>query len=236
MTNLARFTGPLSDLDTPVFYRELENLATGADGLTTLVVDVGSSVTVGDARGGRAVILSGDTDNDEAALRSTNELWLPLSGKPILGQALVQYAEAATNAANVFFGFASAAGADLLVDNGGGVRTSGSIFGIYKVDGGTVWRAHSRNGATSTDSVSTTTAGGSAAQKLQVVVGDFDGVNCQAVFKVDDVYLKDANGQVIRHFSPLASATEMNLVAYVKQGTAAGETLNVEYLYAHQLR
>lgn len=233
---LARFTGPLWDLDTPYFFRDFENLATGTDGLTTLAADVASSVAAGDARAGVAVVTTGATDNNEAMVRSTNELWLFRADTPAYARGYLQFTEANTDDANVFFGFASAAGADLLADNGAGPRTSGCIAGIYKVDGGTVWRCHSRNGTSSTDSVSTRTAGGAAYQCLEVELAEGDGTNMSVTYRVDGDLLKDSNGLVIRHLVPISGATEMHLAAYAKAGGATSEVLNVDYIYAHQRR
>ena len=44
-------------------------------------------------------------------------------------------------------------------------RASGTVFAIYKVDGGTTWLVESRNGSTVTRNTSSTTAGGSARKR-----------------------------------------------------------------------
>lgn len=235
---LARFTAPLWDLDTFYFFRDFENFTTATDGLTSQT-DLGppaSTVAAGDGAGGVVVLTTGALDNNEAAIRSTNELWLAANDKPLYARAALQYTEAAVNAANVFFGFASAAGADLLLDNGGGPRASGSIIGIYKVDGGTVWRAQSRNGTTVQDSISTTTAGGVAYQTLEVEVADYDGVTASVTYRVDGQLLKDSQGTIIRHTFPYVGATEMNLVAYAKAGTAVSQAVNVDFVYGSARR
>lgn len=234
--NLARFTQPLRDLDTMQFFRDMENFATGTDGLTSLAADAGATVAAGSTRTGVAILTTGAVNNNEAGLWSTNALFTALAGKPMYARGSLQYAEAATNAANVFFGFASSPGANLLVDDGAGPRTTGTICGIYKVDGGTVWRCVTRNGSTVTDTISTTTAGGTPAQVLEVMLGDWDGVNMQVSFKVDGVYLKDSSGNKITHQLPISGATIAGIAAYVKDGSGTGEVLNVDYLYAHQLR
>jgi hypothetical protein len=233
---LDRFTAPLWDLACPYYFNDFNNLATGADGLTTLVADAGTSVAAGDARAGIAVITTGATDNNEAMVRTTNELWIFRTDTPSLGRTSLQFTEAATDDANVFFGFASAAGANLLVDDGAGVRTSGCIACLYKVDGGTVWRCHSRNGATANDTASTTTAGGAAYQDLEVEFHEGDGTNVTVVYRVNGSLLKDSNGFPIRHQVPIASATEMHLAVYAKAGGANSEVVNVDFIYGHQRR
>lgn len=201
----------------------------------------GGTATVGDEVGGVLTLLSSaatDTDNDENWLTTINEVFLCGAGRAIEGKALIQYTEAATNAANVFFGFASAMGAaDFLVNDGGGPRTTGNVIGIYKVDGGTVWRCVTRWGSTTSvlDTVSTTTAGGASYATLEVSIADGGSAGTSVVtFKVDGQTLKDSSGNDIIHYFPNASATEMNFGAYVKQGTAAAQSIKIDKWFASQ--
>lgn len=200
----------------------------------------GGTAAVGDAVGGILTLLSSaasDTDNDENWLATINELFTCGAGKAIEGAALLKFTEAATSAGNVFFGFASAIGANLLVDDGAGPRTSGNIIGIYKVDGGTVWRCVTRWGNTTSvlDSVSTTTAGSSAYQTLQVSIADGGSAGTSVVtFQVNGQTLKDSNGSDITHYFPNASATEMQFGAYVKQGSATAESVLIDKWFASQ--
>ena len=236
MPKLARFTAPLWDFDTPFYANDFLNYTTATDGVTSLAADAGSSVAAGDARAGVLVITTGATDNNEAGVKTTNENYLFLADTDTYGAAYIQYAEAATDDANVFVGFISAFAANNLVDDGAGPRTTGSIAGIYKVDGGTVWRCITRNGSASTDSVSTTTAGGAAYQKLEIECHEMDGVNMSVTFRVDGKLLKDSSGLVIKHLVAIASATEMNFGVYAKAGGANSEVVNVDWIYAHQRR
>jgi hypothetical protein len=214
-------------------YDQLDNL------WVDTITDSGT-VSIGDAVGGIVALVPSDgtvADNDEAYLATPNEVFKLAAGKPIYAEALVQFTEAATNAANVAFGLADAPGANLLVDNGGGLRASGSVVAIYKIDGGTVWRCVTRNNGVVTDSVSTKTAGGSSYQTLSIEVVDRDPSNCTVVFKVDKQYLLDSTtGLVIRHTIALASATEMAGFLAVKNGGANLETLNCDYISFAQTR
>ena len=47
--------------------------------------------------------------------------------------------------------------ANLIVDDGAGLRASGTVIALYKVDGETVWRFVTRNGTDATVTQSTTT-------------------------------------------------------------------------------
>lgn len=236
MPYLNRFTAPLTDYDTFHVVNDFAVFATGTLGWTSLAADVGATVAAGSTRSGVVVLTTGGTDNNEAAVYTTNAPWLAIANKPIYGRFTAQYSEANTSAANVLLGFASSPGANLLVDDGGGVRTSGSIIAVYKIDGGTVWRCHTRNGSSSTDTVSTTTAGGSAYSQIEIEARDYDGVNMQVEFRVDGVVLKDTNGLPIRHYMPISGAAQMSAIGYIKAGSGTSEVLNVDHIYAAQLR
>lgn len=208
--------------------------AIGVDTIT----DVGT-VTIGDAVGGILALVPSDAtvvDNDEAYFATPNEVFKFAAGKPLFAVAYLQFSEAATNAANVAFGVANAVAADLLVDNGAGLRVTGSYAALVKVDGETVWRCISRNGSTLNSTTSATTAGGSAYQHLEIEVVDRDSLNCTVVFKVDRHYCRDTNGVIIKHTLPLASATEMQMFVGVKNGSASLETLNVDWWSCSQTR
>lgn len=234
--NLNRFTSPLWDLDTVHIHDDFFWYVT-AHQWTSLAADTTPTLTVGDAVNGVLALFTDTTDNNEVAVRSTAELFKVGTNRRIYGRFKIQYAENDTNKANVFAGFGSAIGANFLVDNGAGPRVTGDILGIYKVDGATVWRAVSQVNGTATTTASTKTAGGSAAQVLEVETGDWDGTSMQVSFRVDGEYLKDSNGNTIRHTVAIASATEMHVGVYAKTGGGAGgETVNVDYIIAQQTR
>jgi hypothetical protein len=234
--NLARYPAFLEGVDTVQISDDFFWYVT-AHQWTSLAADVTPTLTVGDAVNGVLALFTDTTDNNEVAVRSTAELFKFGTGRSIYGRCKLQYSENDTNKANVMFGFQNAIAANSMVDNGAGVRTTGSNAVIYKVDGGTVWRCQTMCNNASTDTVSTTTAGGTDAQVLEIFGNDWDGVSMQFTFKVDGNYLKDSNGNVIRHTVAIASATEMHLGVYVKTGGGAGgETVNVDHICATQTR
>lgn len=218
------------------FYSEalasLTYITSTADGGTCLVAD---------AVGGKILLVSSaatDTDNDENWLTTINEVFLAGDGKDLEAKAIVQFAEAATSAANVFFGFGSAMGAaNFLIDDGGGVRVTGNAIGIYKIDGGTVWRCVTRWGSTTSvlDSVSTTTAGSASYQTLAVSIKDGGAAGTSTVgFYVNGDLLKDSSGNPIIHYFANSGATEMQFGAFIKQGSATPETLTIDKWFASQ--
>lgn len=233
---------PDAFLDRESFYRfdDFYNLITLQDGWTTLVADTTPTAAVIDGLGGILQLFTDTTDNNEVMVRTTWELFKPAANKHTWGAARIQYSENDTNKANVFVGFQSAMAANVIGDNGGVVRASGSAFGIYKLDGGTVWRAHARNGSdaaptagTAQDSISLTTAGGSSYQELEIYISPFSSTQCMVKYKVDDQFLKDSSvtgTPDICHYINYASNTEMNFGIYVKTGGGSGgETLLADW-------
>lgn len=208
--------------------------------LYTITATDSGTATVGDTVGGVITLAPSDgtvADNDEIYLFTINELFLCGSGKAIEAAALVQFTEANTDDANVFFGFASAPAANLIVDDGAGMRTSGNVIGLYKVDGGTVWRCVTRWGSTTsvTDTASTTTAGGAAYQMLKVSVADGGAAGTSTVtFSVNGEQLKDSNNNPIVHYFVNSGATEMAFGIGAKNGGANNEAVKIDKWFASQ--
>jgi len=212
-----------------------------ADWVTTLT-DSGTA-SVGDAVGGVIALVPSDgtvADNDEAYIESANEVFKFAADKPLLFEARVQYAEAATNAANILVGLLDAVGANSLQDNGGGPPSSYSGALFFKVDGGTRWQVETSNSTTQTtdDLVSTNvnnlskktqTAGGSAYQTLRIEYMPYSSTNAYVSFFIDGVLC-------CQHDYIFTSATEMQIGIGVKNGGANNETLNVDYVVCTQER
>lgn len=205
---------------------------------TALAADAGTSVAVGaSAVGGTVVLTTGATDNNEAAVATTNSPFKMADDKPLLFESRIQYAEANTDDANVFAGFASGLNsADMLVDNGAGPKTSYSGAGLCKVDGETVWRCVSSKGTSQTSTQSTKGAGGATPQTLRVEVQPVDAATAEVTFYVDDDPLKDATGNVIKHSVAYSGAAAMQAGVCVKAGGANSEIVNVDYVAVYQLR
>src|SRR3990167_3880390 len=89
-----------------------------ADMWTDTSADTNSTVAVNDGVKGICTITTGAVDNDEAYLLTTKELFKFANNKPLVFEALVQYAEANTDDANVAIGLSDAVGADQIVDDG----------------------------------------------------------------------------------------------------------------------
>lgn len=120
-------------------------------------------------------------------------------------------------------GLMDAVGADSLLDDGGGPKASYSGAVFVKVDGTTVWRTETSNGSTQTTTTSEVTAGGSTYQLLEIVVRSVTSTTVDIEFWIDHVMIN-------KDIYTFASATEMQLVAAVKNGGGNAETLNVDWI------
>ena len=177
-------------------------------------------------------------DNNEAYVESTNELFKFADDKPLTFEARVQYAEAATDDANILVGLMDAPGANSLIDNGGGPKATydGAVF--FKEDGQTVWSVESSNAGTQVSTQLTAansldnsakTAGGTAYQTLRIEVQPLTSADAEVRFFIDGVH-------VAKHSISLSGLAEMALVAGVKAGGANSEVLSVDYIGCYQLR
>lgn len=198
--------------------------------------DTGASVAGSDARGGIAAITTGATNNNEAYLLSTKEVFLIGASKPIYGECSLQYTEANTDDANVAFGFMNAVGADSILDDGAGPKADFSGAVLYKVDGGTVWNFATSIGTTRTVTATTVTAGGSSYQRLEIKIEPVSSTTALAYPLIDGQQCVDANGTLIVHSITFASATEMNIFVGAKAGGANSEVVNVDWIAGIQKR
>lgn len=202
---------------------------------TKLAADSGSSVAAGDNVNGVVTLTTGATNNNEASFYMTNKCFLFADQRAGAIEALVQYAEAAINVANIAFGVWSAPGANMLIDDGAGPATTASGALIYKVDGGTAWKCISSKSTTQTITTSKLTAGGTSYVRLRVewqAVGDPALDLTEVTFFVDDKPLFDAadtsRNKEIKHIVTHTSAAAMTLVFYVKAGDGTTQTYLVD--------
>jgi hypothetical protein len=170
-------------------------------------------------------------------LASANELFKYIADRSIYGRCKLQFTETTAGVYNVCFGFQNAVGADSIVDNTGLPKVTGSCLAIYKTDGSQVWKCVSATNGVATHSTSTKSSTSTAYQDLEIQCLDHDATNMVATFKVDGEHLKDGNNLIIRHFVPIASATEMQVFVGAKLGAATNnDLLLVDYIYAAQRR
>lgn len=209
-----------------------------ADEYSTVASD-GGACAVGDVANGVLAITASDGtvgDNDETYLKGTNEVFLFANNRAIDFQALVQFAEANTDDANVIIGFMNAVAANALQDNGAGPPASYSGACFFKVDGGTVWQVESSLGGTQTTTVTNITAGGSAYHLFEIQFRAINSTLGEVSFLYDGQVVCDAQNRPIKHQITYTSATEMQEIIGVKNGGANLETVNVDAMACWQTR
>lgn len=208
---------------------------TAAGKWTAILTDSGTAAVAG--AGGKMTLSPSDgsvADNDESYIQTTTLPMLVASGKPIDYTARLQFTEAATNAANIFNGIGSAIAANQMVDDGGGMITTGNYFVFYKVDGATTWSVRSRNSTTTYTNDTGVTAGGSTPQKFEIFIVDEtpngSSTNVIVTFKIDDqVCFDTTTKRSIAHIIPISGSVAMARMFGSKNGSANQQTVVNDY-------
>ncbi len=212
------------------FHDDFYSFTAGA--LWTLSTDIDGAAAVQDAAGGKVSISSAvaTAGNEGAYLANTKESFLFADDKPLVCEALLDYTEAATNQANVIVGLMDAVGVTALGNDGAGPKASYSGAVFYKADGETVWRCESSVATAQVTTVTASTAGGAAAQRLRIEFQPVTSSDGEVKFFIDDIL-------VAKHNITFTSATEMQMVLGVKDGGAAAqETILADYATCYQVR
>ena len=204
------------------------------EAFTAVLTDSGTA-SVSDGRGGLLDLVPSDgtvADNDEAYLKSTAEIFLFADGNPLYFCSELGWLEANTDDASVFAGFMSAIAANSIVDTTGlpAANFSGAIF--FKVDGGATWRAMVSIGTTQTEVTLTNIPappGDGERQKLEIAVVPTSSTAATAYFYIDGVLVGSQS-------FTYTGATEMNVGAGIKNGSANNESLEIDYILASQVR
>lgn len=209
---------------------------------TSLAADAGASVAVGDTVNGILVLTSGATDNNEAAVFTTNELFLLAADRTIFAEVRMQYTELTGGASNIAFGFGDTMGAANFIADDGAATVNHAVSGadsivIVKRDASTVWScACEVNNADINSTASLQTAGGSSYQRLGIEARPVTGTEYEVTYFLDGYPLTDSNNRPIKHLLTYTSATEMNFGVYAKAGTGESLVVNIDYLYVAMKR
>lgn len=220
------------------FFDDFFQFTTG-DRWTSIEADSGASTSKQNEPGGEIDLITGATDNNEVYIHTTNEIFKLADGKTLMCEARIQYAEAATSAANIIFGFLSGGfAANHLADTGGGPPGTYDGACFFKVDGGTNWQVESSDNTSQTtteltalnseDSVAKT-AGGSSYQTLAIEITPTSSTRMDVAFFIDGKLVK-------KHNETYETPAVMDLGIGVKAGSGTSETLTVDYIAAYQLR
>ena len=232
MANFANTPADLENADHSLgVFDDFSWFVTAHNWTSTLTDSGTASVTAGTTDLSLAASDGTVADNDEAYVATTNAAFLPAAGKNLKLFARAKFTEANTDDANIAIGFASSVAANLIVDDGAGLRASGTVFAIYKVDGGTAWTCVSRNGSTVYTNTSSKSSTSTAYQTFCVEFEERLSTTGSVVFRVDGELLRDATtGQTIRHTILYSGLSNCQAFAGVKNGGANLETLHVDYI------
>lgn len=228
------------------FHEDFFELVTG-DMWTDTSADTGAAAANIDAVGGQVTVTTGGTDNNEAYLLTTREIALFAANQPFVAQCRLKFTEANTDDANVMFGVMNAVGADSIVDNGGGPKSSFSGAVWFKNDGETRWRTRSSVGTTASSTETDQTSGGGAWQTLRIEFVPYSATLGKVTFLLDpnggqNIFqvapYDTSNVRLIRveHEIDFTSATEMNVFVGAKAGGANSEVVTVDYIDFWQAR
>lgn len=212
----------------------------------TIVTAVDGTVTLKDgAQGGVAILSSAGSasGNEDTYLISEPESFLPAADKPLVFEARVQITEDDTNQNNVFVGLTDGAAANLLVNDGGGVKTSGNTLCFYKVDGGLNWYAYARDdadadlvnvelAATNSEDGTAHVGSGSAHQTLRIELLPYgSGTKADVKWYIDGDLVYSKTGW------DYGTPSAMQCVVGCKDGDATDEvTVNLYYWFCYQTR
>lgn len=217
----------------------------------TTVTDSGTVAEDVDDENGVIVLTPSDgtvADNDEAYVY-TNEINKFLLEKPFVIAARIQYAEAATNAANILFGMGEGFGvANTILDNGGGPPADYDGVCLFKVDGGTRWNFETSLGTTQQTTELDVTAGGSGFHSLLIYCAPISSTELIATPWIDSSggnaltqpYPYSANYNPRRypvsHRFSYSSPGEMAICLGIKNGSTTLETLKVDLAFMYKKR
>jgi hypothetical protein len=183
------------------------------------------------AAGGVLPLNAGGIGDNEGTLIYRDDLLKFAAGKPFRIGSRVQYTEANTDDANMFFGVKSGPAVGDLGHDGVGIADS-DYYGavIMKLDGKTVWEAESACGTTILGTESDITAGGSDYQDLIIEFQPLTATTGEVRFSV-------GAEQIAKHTIDFTNAVVMQVFFGVLNGSANNlETLNIDYEYGRQLR
>lgn len=204
----------------------VEHFLAGATGPWAAVATSGTVAALNE-RGGGLSLLTQAADNAIGSLTLSAKPLLVEAKKPISFAARIQFAEAATNAANVFVGMTSQAVATAMGNDGAGPPADYSGVGFHKIDGGLNWIAEFSNGTTQrTTELSVDgslnkiaqVAGSASAQMLEIDVLPKTSTVCDVVFRINGIAVASFLDQVF------TSMLAMAPVVIYKAGTAAAQT------------
>lgn len=195
-----------------------------------VAVSDGGTIAPIDSKGGALSIATGTVDNDESYVSSIAEDFLFETDKKLWFECRFSLTEAATDKANFIIGLSDTVGANTLVDNGAGPAASYDGVVFFKVDGGTVFQFESSNAASQVTSSDVGDFVSATNYRVGFLYDYNDGVTAKVTPYIDGVQAG------LAHDLTISGLAEMHILLGVKAGSAAAETLVVDYVHVVQER
>lgn len=202
--------------------------------LWTVAVAGTGTVTHEGSAGRTAVKFFCTAANDAAVLATTHEVFKLRASKEMYAEGHLVFTDVDTDDGMVAFGWADGLAATTMADTTGAITATDAVL-IYKLPDTTVWAFHTEINGTATSSVSSTTAGGTAAQVLKIEVTPRSSTVFECRPFVDGVQLKTTAGVPIMHTITLGTATDMDFGMLTKSIDAADFNAYLDYIHARQV-
>lgn len=244
----------LRDFERLAIYRD-DFFCLNSDFWTDVSTGTGTAAVSSTGTGGILKLQTDASDNEVAGVRSTSAFIEPDPDEfATLALAFrYRFAEAATNAANIYVGlFGDTTTVDnvLAHDGGGPYATTHSGIGCCKVDGTTDWAVHSVIGAASgaTTLTNQAAATGSAWKTMYLNIQRYSATGWGTLGAYADgtdnvrwpdpvPVLRTSGGSTLNiQKSTISTTNEMYLWILLKAGSGFAETLYVDYIWAGQIR
>lgn len=241
MRDILKFPAELEQaFDLHGQFTDFHELVTG-DAWTT-VIEAGSAINLLNEKGGVVSLVTDGTDNEDIYIKSTAEQFDLGAKKEIFAICRLQFADPATNVANVAFGVADACVADRLADDGAGL---GTIVGstIYTVDGANVWNCSTTLSSVTKTHTTELAAAGTSYQTLALKISP-NYERTEVSYLIDPLGGRNLNQckdntelrNLIKHSFTTPSSTTACVWVGCKAGSAAALTVKVDYLGCWQAR
>jgi len=183
----------------------------------------GGAIDVIDAINGVISIATYTTDEDESYISTQHQVFKFQTDKNLFFEAKVKLTEAGAAKSNIIIGLSDTVSADILQDASAGPAASYDGVVFFKVDGESVWQFEASNaGAQDTE-----TSIGAFTDATWTTLGFSYDYN-DGVTAIITPYVNGVAGTAVS--LTIAGLAEMNILLGLKAGSAAAETLLVDYV------
>jgi len=207
-------------------------LTTTSGGTLTNLTGISGGIVALNPNAGTAAL------NDDGNVYWANDVAFPATDKPFYFESRIGYTEVATNVAAVAAGFMSSCGLNTIVNGGTTLRTSFTGASWFKTNGTLLWSVVSSIGSTQTITQTNITAPGDGTyHTLGVEMQPTTGSSVYEVtYYYDGVVATDVNNKRIKQYVTLGTPAAMRPNVSVKNGSAAAQVVNIDYIGVAGLR